>query len=163
MKYFTKYLPVEGEIKEGDYYLNNGTPTKRTEGTEDKSYLNQQKVKLFLCSRDIQVGDTVHYPLNNYIPVQWLGGNLTGHEFKVIGEISPNAIWVKEGDEFDEDQIKLTTPFVGYVCLCKEKSGERQRSCIYYYEMPHGSCSEGCARTETKKVFLIKGPCGHYH
>lgn len=64
--------------------------------------------KPYLCSRDIQVGDKV---------VALSGNNELIHSivtdthklietYKVIGEISPDAKWVKEGDEFDEDQVR---------------------------------------------------------
>jgi len=84
-KYFTKYLLKEGLDDKGPY-------------------------NLFLCSRDIQAGDEVQSKLGT------LDGKVE-HKFqleealkedvwfKVIGEISPEAIWVKEGDEFDEDEI----------------------------------------------------------
>lgn len=77
-KYFAKYLPVDGEIKKGDEYINSeikvGEPTygkiyiglplviemgHKGVGYKDKDYFRKymRKVKLFLCSRDIQVGD----------------------------------------------------------------------------------------------------------
>lgn len=143
MKYFAKYLPVEGEIKKGDYYRSHAIDAEGIyKAGEDDKYGNgnklptqasegryKTKVKLFLCSRDIQVGDefttnqglgykefktgkveriegkkiwmegeSVYYDLDPLIEVEnW---------FKVIGEISPEAIWVKEGDEFESDQIE---------------------------------------------------------
>lgn len=133
MKYFTKYLPVEGEPKPGDYVddpelkeivqiveiLEGGV----TEGTK--------VVKLFLCSRDIQVGDKArsivkpeeefevsHVQMGsgkNYFPAEMLVWNKLDNQvslwrtltntFKVIGPISPQAVWVKEGDEFEGDDI----------------------------------------------------------
>lgn len=128
--YFAKYLPVEGEIKEGDWYIpkssklilqslmtevSYGVPiagiimntTKQLSHTFHSEPL--QKVKLFLCSRDIKVGDIVkdslfneHLVTDNYMgnKHQW-----EGNWFKVIGEVSPEAKWVKEGDEFGEDEL----------------------------------------------------------
>ena len=69
LKYFTKYLPVEGEIKEGDKYLFANRILSMTKEIieKERSYLDMSdeelsnmdiregrriKVKLFLCSRD---------------------------------------------------------------------------------------------------------------
>lgn len=131
--YFAKYLPVEGEIKEGDHYLFEERTTKMVINILPdviqmyvgqfgelgaKEYIDRhyRKVKLFLCSRDIEVGD-----------ILWsdtMGGGHYSSEFeppkdavKVIGEISPYAVWLKEGDEFEEDEVKmydsLPEPIIG--------------------------------------------------
>lgn len=121
MKYFTKYLPVEGEIKEGDYYIT-APDYINIRKCEDKSWGTFEmckKVKLFLCSRDIQVGDIILHDNN-------LEARLTATKstielirqrqdpswvnpqpsFKVIGEVSPETLeWVTEGMEFEEDQV----------------------------------------------------------
>jgi hypothetical protein len=93
-QYFAKYLPVEGEIKEGDIVIG----------------MDGKKVKLFLCSRNIQVGDKVldirtntWKEVNNSCGVELYKQKPNDIQFKVIGEISPNAKWVKEGDEFEEN------------------------------------------------------------
>lgn len=95
-----------------------------------------KKAKLFLCSADIQVGDKkvcLIYPHRTSHPFslrehEWvaevkfehqlkfltgLRDNGAGNElFKVIGEISPDALnYVKEGDEFDEDQVIMYDSF----------------------------------------------------
>lgn len=67
--------------------------------------------KPYLCSKDIQVGDLV------FVPNEEEAGNVTDdtdltywkekNSYKVIGEISPEATWVKEGDEFDEEDFKI--------------------------------------------------------
>jgi hypothetical protein len=132
-KYFAKYLPVEGEPKPGDYVddpdlkeivqiveiLEGGV----TEGTK--------VVKLFLCSTDIQVGDKARSIMKleedfeissieigsgeNHYPAEMIVWNKLDQQtslwrpltnvFKVVGPISPQALWVKEGDEFDEDEV----------------------------------------------------------
>lgn len=117
--YFAKYLPVKGEIK----------------------------AKLFLCSRDIQVGDKYFhddfypYPvgdiadtntkvMNAHMMVSNEGEDYEGDwSYKVVGEISPEATWVKEGDEFDEDEVSR---------------------CFYGKECPGGKVK-------------IKGLCGGFH
>ena len=74
--------------------------------------------KLMLISKDIQVGDTIRYD-NLKIPQCFasemevlLAKEYKSGAFKVIGHISPEAIWVKENDEFDEKDVKFTTPFL---------------------------------------------------
>jgi hypothetical protein len=85
------------------------------------------KVKLFLCSRLIQKGDilkeclsdnieqVVHHfesvlPYGIYVFEPWPSNNENWIQanlaFRVMGSISPNAIWVKAGDEFTADEIK---------------------------------------------------------
>lgn len=138
--YFAKYLPGEGEIKVGDKIRSESfghPPVTVTKISEDGSIYwtdeldladpmgsyygvrkeKAQKVgKLFLCSRDIQVGDTVHYKYDHSL--KWTVDKVFDTTFrsgsmesplnvvyKVIGEISPEAVWIKEGDEFDEEDI----------------------------------------------------------
>lgn len=115
-QYFAKYLPVEGEIKEGlPALFTDGVIAIPLQCNVELAKKNGAKVvKLFLCSRDVNLGDDVldsnfnkHYVSDNYMTNkhQW-----EGNWFKVIGEISPNAKWVKEGDEFDE----IRRPFIDY-------------------------------------------------
>lgn len=151
-KYFIKYLPVEGEIKEGDIVMHPHHGLLRLVKYSSKflcwdceiPYLNNedlsfpavdkvQKVKLFLCSRDIKIGDKVKIDVmlngvyNDYefvkedtedgVKCQTFDGvgmyfHYPEHEeeeniFKVIGEISSDTTWVKEGDEFDENEVEL--------------------------------------------------------
>lgn len=140
--YFAKYLPVEEEIKEGDWIiftnlLGERVPIQWLGGGDEKSrqsmFAYAKKVKMFLCTRDIQVGDKVlHLPDTNpeltfevmkiEDGVAWIKylthpeGKFIGDErewlvnslFKVIGEVSPEAIWVKEGDEFDKEEVRCS-------------------------------------------------------
>lgn len=155
--YFAKLLPVKGEIKEGDLCtcphkgkginVGKGQPkqvivlftyTKARHLCKDCT-----KVKLFLCSRDIQVGDKIHSDglegeyigtPDNFAYIKTSDGHTSSRRpetcFKVIGEISPDATWVKEGDEFDESDID------------------------------HG----GWVDEDLKTILIkIKGPCGHFH
>jgi len=174
-KYFTRHLPVEGEVQDGDWFFFEGRnlPLRKDSKLEAECPLSTDdnpkiKVKLFLCSRDIQVGDKGYNPnpYRNYeleeiiiceTPEGYKLGFLTanypdGHNkvpfyvpqpFKIIGEISPEAMWVKEGDEFDEDEVKQ----------------------IWWH--PIGDCETIPPRDEnyTKKLkrFMILGPCKHFH
>lgn len=150
-KYFCKYLPVEGEIREDSYiHTGDGAITsikwmmenipkfnldsynKAAKGWGNKNIPDRFRpypVKLFLCSRnDIQISNKVFLE-NNYnwfatvinkignsdrdivldiMPEDRKNGTLDFREMvKIIGAISENAIWVKEGDEFEEEDIKL--------------------------------------------------------
>jgi hypothetical protein len=170
MKYFTKYLPVEGEIKEGDMYHNGiGVgPAYKNENWKG------QKVKLFLCSRDIQVGDKVRgeYPstlgfdveclrTDDSIVPHWAVKGQDGKEyyyakqdsFKVIGEVSPDATWVKEGDEFEQLDIF---------------ADKRQSFEDWWRDNGTSKADKMSKRTLDKynksgKYIRIKGPCGHFH
>lgn len=153
MKYFAKYLPVEGEIKEGyclDILKNEVIYYNGNYGEEIPKEL--KKVKLFLCSRGITKGDKIRgeYPSTLGFDVEclrnddksssvphWVVRGQDNNEyfyakqdsFKVIGEISPDAAWVKEGDEFE---------FLKDCWISNSEIG----------------------RLDTYK---IKGSCGHYH
>jgi hypothetical protein len=99
MKYFVKYLPVEGELTD-----------------ENRKFPNQvYPVKPFLCSRDIQVGDEMNHPFQPYTFRATNNNKEVWKDcFKVMGEISPDAIWVKEGDEFEEDDIQQVVEVYGW-------------------------------------------------
>jgi len=111
MKYFARFLPVLGEIKEGDKALN---PSNKKVVKVNVACLKHlvddkwKKVKLFLCSRDIQIGDEYYNSIGYKVDHTWDEEAIQDFKdfpdniFKVIGEISEDAIWVKEGDEFDE-------------------------------------------------------------
>lgn len=172
MKYFAKYLPVEGEIKgwcrykpTGEIFyqqFGNNAMYDKPNGklqTITSSLIAYEKVKLFLCSRDIDFNEECHvdvidgrqtddsfklgYPIKHFFGVNalpWEGA------YKVIGEISPDAGWVKEGDEFEEDNLKFRVsdhpPFKGWL----ERTVQQFVS----------------ERWCTKRA-VIKGPCGHFH
>lgn len=146
MKYFTKYLPVEGKIESHSMALldagfNNASIVRvmstakyysnvSSEGDNWDTMTDRLKtVQLFLCSRNIEVGDKVWDTLNEkfcevttpFVALQTSDGEnvpcwylktepVTFHEarflIKVLGPISPETTWVKEGDEFEEDQVQ---------------------------------------------------------
>jgi len=140
-KHFVKYIPVEGEINPDDWMMDsfgNIFKCKSKEGNKilGTAYLTYvegepKKLKLFLCSRDIQVGDITYVNIyedflgktdNKTIKIENSPSHLPDglmcysedgyYEYlkdciKVIGEISPDAVWVTEGMEFDEDEIQL--------------------------------------------------------
>jgi hypothetical protein len=136
-QYFTKYLPVEGEIQDGDKALDSnilsdnkivtisinqyGTASDGRGTYSTGGFKKLKKVKLFLCSRDIQVGDTIKATMGlassdrdqivEDIHDTWY--DCTDHDvlkqyaYKVVGEISPAAIWIKEGDQLAEEDLQF--------------------------------------------------------
>lgn len=170
MKYFAKYLPVsnDSDSDRWEWYnnvKNTGwepiTPSDMdaiiAHGLEPQPKF--RKVKLFLCSRNIQVGDKVldeefeewtvakSYEKPNYFRFEHKTENPCYSDsfpnpIKVIGEISSQATWVKEGDEFEEDQIHVMAE--DNFGLSFEVSLVRKENIIRVW-------SE------------IKGPCGHFH
>lgn len=99
MKYFTKYLPFEGGFQRV-VKNSQGFPTDF-----------EQEVKLFLCSKDIQIGDLV------FVPDQEEAGNIVDNEdlvywkqknsYKMIGEVSSEAFWITEGMEFEKSEVSF--------------------------------------------------------
>ena len=172
--YFAKYLPVEGKVEEGDWgFCTHEEPNLpgysiiHLIGKEWEFYKAQnnwypaKKVKLFLCSGDIKVGDKVFKPrfenLDTFIVLdneqktfkeKWitLSEAIFGGYFKKVGLISPEATWVKEGDELERKNINPI-----YVC---EKGDE----CDLYFGKQICPASHNLIDT-----IKIKGPCGHFH
>jgi hypothetical protein len=155
--YFTKYLAVPGKLKEGErgISINNAIYTHYAHLGDDYG----KPMKLFLCSRDVQVGDEVtcidpssinfgkkakHFEFGD--TVNWVN---------VIGEISPEATWVTEGMEFDENELQVFV-WDGYeenheefMTFNKEKYEETQR-------FQFGD-------DDSYFLIQVKGPCGHFH
>lgn len=162
--FFAKYLPIEGEIKKDDNALNpSNKKVVRVNAACLKNLVTPEwkKVKLFLCSRDIQVGDDIqHTSGENGVCDEIIGdalhfsGDIEGHYssinqwFKVIGKISPDAVWVKEGMEFDKGELSK-------VLYYTDREPENH--------VPIDVCPiEGY--TLSKTVFRIKCPtCKTYH
>ncbi len=189
-KYFCKYLPVEGEIKEGDM-VSDGVVVvenlprrhKRLTKAQKQGKDSLKKVKLFLCSREVMIGDKVR--ANDRIDHEYVltAKHLDKMEefelehllFKVIGEISPDATWVKEGDEFDEDDIEQVSELYGWN---KEYNTDKDfqkffdkslsKTCTHFiYEGETDWLDEAGTinlnfRVYTK-IYKVKGPCGHFH
>lgn len=125
-KYFVKYLPTSGEIGEGDFYFQTyqagqiGRANK--EDYLNGAYKDLQKVKPFLCSREIGVGDEVQDEEGNKAMCESFTQaglirlrvnnefytDVIDSFFKVLGEISPHAIWAREGDEFTEGEVRFS-------------------------------------------------------
>jgi hypothetical protein len=184
-KYFLKYIPVKGTIHEGDTIRDKVSGDIGTVKRWEK-HINEQedfeKVQLWLCSWDIQIGDRMYDSSRNQYGKYngqielwhtYLVEGKTGKEaiqsistkdlFKVIGEISPAALeFVKEGDEFDDEQVRVMYNFVGedsdYEFFTLEEWPKIVREHL-----------RGSQHARSRKLLLenpfiaIKGPCNHYH
>lgn len=142
-KYFVKYLPTGKEIKGIRELFDKSNPYHKAgfdylDAIEDR--------KFFLCSKDITVDDfgtTYHSSEDTLIATENTHWRIKDFGYyKIIGEISPDVKWVKENDEFDDEEIQI----VG-----ENKYGERHPLWMYKPE------------DEPKIYCEIKGPCGHYH
>lgn len=110
-KYFTKWLPVKGHISPFQMCLY-------ADGTQGKScdpYLSEVgavPLKLFLCSSEINAGDTLvskdgsKTVVPNFVLIKSERLSALAEEvkrFKVIGEVSPEAVWVHREDMWFEE------------------------------------------------------------
>lgn len=162
--YFAKYLPIEGEIRKDSVVLygpnNNHFSVEEVDndiviliGGGICSLKDCIRVKLFLCSRDIQVGDKVkidgtyeEITIPSYMDEKGIFIMAKNKAWlKVIGEVSPEATWVKEGDEFDEEQIRW-------------KTWNK-----YDYSLIPLNKIEWEDWNPKGEIFAILGPCNHFH
>lgn len=185
-QYFAKFLPVEGKPKEGDWIIDShsepnltyfGTIYTHLIGEELNFYKAQNeyypgvKVELFLCSKDIQVGDKVFhergwigtvietdYNDQPEVEVTWEGNekntaaSRTSLKYltKKIGHISIDANWVKNGDEFDEDDFQWITD-----------DGDADK--ISITELRGYAIHDDVPFKFPTGEYAIKGPCAHFH
>lgn len=124
-KYFAKLLPLLGrnEISVGDKVLH--FPSGKIVDCKYQSVIDRMKgkrsldnykpLRLFLVSKDIRKGDWVYHVEGNYGAVQSIRGGLYNVRYEnsfnstaviedlvgVYGLVSPNAKWIKDGDEID--------------------------------------------------------------
>jgi hypothetical protein len=165
--YFAKYLPVEGEIKDMMIHPKNHPEPMSVKGLPAPPIAYSKNgwipVKLFLCSRDIQVGDKIFCPDGNNPTKEWnviasVGDATASNQvsihlvprgaYKVIGEISPDATWVKEGDKFEEDEIKV-------LGMLKQPMGSH----VDWVQFTPTAERKGY----TKAVQIKCHNCGHFH
>jgi len=135
---FAKLLPTGKEVKR-----KTGSTVSDEVGKclreNDNGYDYYQELSMFLCSKDIQIGDILTYEdgtlLKPIISLDSFGlicvyteGNLKYLRekcFKVIGPISRDVIGVKDGMKFENEQIKfvisMDPPFEGWEEVIWEK------------------------------------------
>lgn len=114
-QYFAKNILDKGKPKVGDKVLwidpDRGISTRiytvtdiftdevlyiKDDFSEAEVFFHEcQKVNLSLCARDIEDEPDL---------VNTMGER---GQYKVIGRISSNAIWIKENDEFTEDELAI--------------------------------------------------------
>ena len=75
MKYVAKYVPLEGDIKKGEAYINPAGVLWPHASNDIPAASGMRRAKIVLCDK------------------------LTEEE---IGNVSPKVDWVREGMEFDE-------------------------------------------------------------
>ena len=183
-KYFAKWLSTEGEIPKGAvtfFKEDNSRGLTSTKGLPDwvVEKANQKgwkAAKMFLCSRDIQVGDKLEMSNGSTFHIKYKTGIQhglsaaqilvdAGKAWKVIGEISPAAVpYIQEGQEFDEKEIAIKY-HEKYKCLCQESLGHEKESCVHY-DGGTNKYVDGCYRKEqasTPYEIKIKCPWGCYH
>ncbi len=109
-----------------------------------------KKVKPFLCSMDIKEGDTAYdleQPLSEfYVDKKRLHQIQNDEDFKgmkpykILGEVSPAATWIKNGDKFVFGEVKM---------LIKHDS----EPLTYFDDVPSILITH----------FLLKGPDGQFY
>jgi len=133
-RYFSKLMPIEGGIREGDHAMKeDGTIVYVNKASAKYLADTWKRMRLVICDKEVSVGERVHYySRNNDIlfngilakveehfvyfeedrmvgyPVDYDSFHmcyLKGTAFKVIGQVSDESRWVKEGMYFDEDEL----------------------------------------------------------
>lgn len=169
MKYFAQFLPVDGKVEIGDYFIDTGVMSNGTligKRANKEGVYDYQKVKLFLCSRDVQIGDKNIYTgfkgvfeendteivkeIKYQHQLEFIRSNAVNGSgvFKVVGQISPYATWVKAWDEFDEEDIEYNH---------KERFFGTGKSIWMKIS------KEAFNISKLQKRIRIKGLCGHFH
>jgi hypothetical protein len=103
-----------------------------------KYFIKKIDDKLILCSRDIQAGDEIWNDFSkSFVEIgqEYIDTMTTlkaETSFKKIGEVSPDAKWVKEGMEFDEEDLYYQGGFQGTIPdNYKEVNGMIEVKCPY--------------------------------
>lgn len=112
----------------------------------EKYFAEDINGKLFLCSLNITEQD---WKSEETVRIYQDAKEPAGSRFKIIGEISPEATWVKKGDEFAEDEVKIYKPL--------EFSHYEE-----YFDTEIQDTSERAVYKNIIRV-SIKGACGHFH
>lgn len=127
----------------------------RVEDTLHSEEESEAVDKLFLCTEEeIRVGDIVKERTVNGLWIDWEIHTLNDidlfNQLKVVGEITPDALWLKDGDVISEEDVQFIPEPLCPKCnaICND-----------------GFCPEegNCYIRQARTVVLIKGPCGHFH
>lgn len=193
--YFAKYLPVEGELNIGDLIpFDNCQPQKIYRMTEDKIWVDDgngfpseyneynrkemKKAQLFLCSRDIQIGDKVdniHSPTPGAICTE-----VYSNEYKKESETDWDGIisWVDPtfSDDPEDNKFAAYSQFKHWFKVIGPISSEAkwvkggdefdESEIKKYALLPPNQLTPWIEENERlgyTTVTKIKGPCGHFH
>lgn len=166
--YFTKFLKADGHFfYPGAFIRSNMTGATARINEPFPEHLDETEwdhMHLMLCSRDIHVGDKILFPQTkddyknnnfsikgtvrlkgNYSSAVWLDDLQdelqlpNNYMLKIIGPISPEAKWAREGDEFNESD------WMGYSTIMDKPLDKEFHKDISY------------------NLIKILGPCGHFH
>lgn len=162
-RYFTKLIPVDRHAGKGDIILSK-TGQPLIWGDQPRHGISAftwseviQYLKEFTCadlmviSTDIKVGDDI--TLDGVEFIKYEAGEVdsiwqehVNKGFKIIGKVSPAAIWVKPGDAFNEDDFAFfweQDDMAGYSKI-KEGTGED----FYIFDTEHLGYTDEKRRAE---------------
>lgn len=109
-QFFAKAIIVDESREKchcGEGY-NNPECTKLQEERNDFMQCVHCQPKLFICSKDIKFGDEfIVASSNTKVIFTDSYREIQPDDYKIIGRVSPEAVWVKEGDTFSEDEIHM--------------------------------------------------------
>lgn len=143
MSLFPKYIPVTNEpIIQGDIWALKSDPSVKMRailvgdkiGCDDYKFRPRdreecQKYKLKLCSTDIQPNDRIYSEYRDVLVTEKTDGLLVNEvtfstyqdikhlllpHFKILGDISIDAKWIREDVELAKDEVKLFIRSMSY-------------------------------------------------
>lgn len=162
--YIAKYIIVGEEITVGDWIgypnLKQWVPVQYLGG--DLTGF-EKKVELCLCSMNIKTGDKVIDPITGeQFHVKNWELHASENYLKVMGKISDDAIWVKEGNVFNADQVRKAVDIELYYA---DASEQWQYYTNYLSVENSYACKKekGYEETILDERIEIKGSCGHFH
>lgn len=94
MKYFVKLIATEGEIQEGDYWMS---PSGHFHLVSSKETVDKLNIK-----RKSEIRNTSWYHKGKFV---LCGENENGS--MIIGDIPLDLNWIKNGDEFKEEDLNI--------------------------------------------------------
>lgn len=128
-KYFVKKIEDKLMLVSRDIQVEGKIVTVRVTRAKIKDFADRDRPKwwnnhigeTFKC----KVKKDAWYLIDRAAMIHFDCGEVVGKEPKVIGEISPDAVWVKEGDEFNYP-LECTHPLPlkdGRYCMIKGPCG----------------------------------------
>ncbi len=129
MKALIKFLPVDGELDEGDAFMyKKGKLLMESADMADlMDVSDKQKMKPFVVTQDIKTGDKIYCPdylsgPSGFDNCEVEGDSIHAYNldrqistekkedcYKIIGDVSDQAIFVKDGLEYEVQGVKKFT------------------------------------------------------